>query len=99
MFFFLSVLGRGVEHAMPWMQAVVVTVTNTMKPVKGEARDSSGFVLAPVISVITYDDNEMLLHNDPSGWAFVLSLKIRFVLCYYLTAYRTGFTPWRLKLL
>ena len=75
------------------MQAAVVTVANALKPVKGEPRDLSGS-----FSRLSKDDNELLLDNDPSGWAFVLSLKNRFVLCYYLTAYRTGFTPWRLKL-
>lgn len=43
LFLFFSVfLGRGVTHAMPWMQAAVVLVTGSgraIKPTKDEPRD------------------------------------------------------------
>lgn len=68
-------------------------VASAIKPVKGEPRDSYGSS-----RLLSKDDNEPLLHNDPSGWAFVLSLKTIGLYCAITVSYRTGFTPWRLKL-
>jgi hypothetical protein len=45
---------------------------------------------------LSKDDNELLLHNNLSGWAFVLAFEK--TICIMLLSHRTGFMPWRLKL-